>query len=108
MTTKSEGRDSNAPQAMTDGGPKWTQDQAVAYECARDCITHLMSCYSALIEDGLRRDIAPLELDAYEREIKRLAQERQELRVHDDVAIERIRKEYGQLVKEMSARIGQA
>ncbi|MDE2401016.1 MAG: hypothetical protein KGL90_05085 [Burkholderiales bacterium] len=67
-----------------------------------------MACYSALIEDGHRRDIASLELDAYEREIKRLAQERHELRVDDGVAIERIRKEYGQLVKEMSARIGQA
>lgn len=83
------------------------QDQAVAYECAQDCMTHLMACYSALIEDGLRSGMGPQGLDVYEREITRLAQERQALRVDDGEAIERIRKECGQLVKEMSARIGE-
>lgn len=32
-------------------GPKWTQDEAINYECARKCITDLMGIFSTAIDD---------------------------------------------------------
>lgn len=103
MTGESRDSEGKTAPSVTSGGPKWTQDQAIAFECARECITHLMACYSALIEDGSRFKMSPYQISAYEREITRLADERRELRVNDDEAVERIRREYGQMVKELLA-----
>ncbi|RYG55190.1 MAG: hypothetical protein EON56_06030, partial [Alphaproteobacteria bacterium] len=75
-STRSAGKDGG-----TEGvaAVQWTQDQAVAYESARDCIAHLISHYSDLIEEGRRRGLDQMWLDEYERQITRLAAERQHL-----------------------------
>lgn len=81
---------------------QWTQDEAVAYECARDCITHLISCYVALADAAERRGNNKAELQAYEEKIESLALERKELTVKDTESIRRIRNEYGELIQYLS------
>jgi predicted aminopeptidase len=79
---------------------QWTQDEAIAYECARECITHLRAIYTAEIYDEERK-AAPdrARIDALRVEQARLYRERKGLRVKDAATIERINREYGALIR---------
>jgi hypothetical protein len=79
---------------------QWTQDEAIAYQCARDCITDLRAIYTAEIYDEERK-AAPdkARIDALSVEQARLYRERKDLEVKDATAIERIRREYGALIR---------
>lgn len=71
---------------------RWTQEESVAFESARECITHLMAICSARIASG-RLTAAQVE-DARRRRSS-LAAERASLRVTDHGEVRRIRNEYG-------------
>ena len=60
---------------------KWTQEQAVAFECARECITDMMGICSAKIaaEEG-KTDPDRAALTELENELTRLARERSSFR----------------------------
>jgi hypothetical protein len=80
--------------------PAWTQDEAVAYECARECIVHLMAILTGDISQlegesagGTRRR----ELLSGER--SRLAAELRQLQLKDQQSIARIRQEYGTIIR---------
>ncbi len=72
---------------------KWTQDEAIAFECAKECITHLMAIWTARIASGA---LTPDQSEKLRTRRSELAVERARLRVHDHADIARIRSVYGQ------------
>jgi len=71
----------------------WTQDEAIAFEAARECITHLMAILTADIASGT---FTPEQCEALRARRSALAAERAKLRVHDHADVARIRGVYGQ------------
>lgn len=76
--------------------PKWTQDEAIAYECARECITHMMAICTGELHNDAPTEARHAELEA---ERDRLAAELRGLHVHDHADIARIRQDYGQRIR---------
>ena len=76
--------------------PAYTQDEAIAYECACECITHLRAIYTAELYHDKP---SPERRAALELEQSRLYEERRTLRVKDHDKIARIRSEYGALCR---------
>jgi len=75
--------------------PKWTQEEAIAYECALECISDLRA-----ILTGERHDNpTPERLAALDAEFSRLGAERRALSVHDHAEIARIRSDYGRRIR---------
>ena len=80
---------------------QWTQDQAVAFECARECIVELMAICSAELGDlDGRADVCADGVDRQERRLADLAAELRQLHLTDTDNIERIRRDYGRQVRE--------
>jgi len=80
---------------------EWTQEEAIAYECACEAITHLRAILTGEIEEELEKpkpDKAHLQ-NLYE-ESSRLFRERAELQIKDHTEIARIRSQYGARVRE--------
>lgn len=79
---------------------KWTQDQAVAFEAARECLTDMMSICSAAIEaEEAKASPDPVRLTQLEQDLADLARERAALTVHDEARIAVIRSEYGARIR---------
>jgi hypothetical protein len=79
---------------------EWTQEEAVAFECARECITDMMAICTGRIADESHKEIPDADrLAALRAERSRLAQERASLHVHDHAAVVRIRAEYGAVIR---------
>ncbi len=78
----------------------WTQEDAVAFESARECLTDLIGFCSADLH-AERNSGAPNEtrIAALEYQMKSLATERSRLRGTDIEAIARIRNVYGAEVR---------
>lgn len=77
-------------------GPSWTQDEAIAFEAARECITDLMAIRSGQIhaeQDKPTPDAALL--TSLEAERTQLHQQRAALRMADHAQVARVRSEYG-------------
>ena len=95
-----EGHD-KAMEATRDEPVRWTQDEAIAFEAARDCITHLLA-----IRLAQHRELESLggpvtrERASLDAEIQRLLDERRGLRLKDHAEIARVRKEYGAMVRQ--------
>lgn len=79
---------------------RWMQDEAIAFEAARNCITHLLAIRLAEHRE-LERLGGPVtpEQASLDAEIQRLLEERRVLRLKDHAEIARVRKEYGALVR---------
>lgn len=76
--------------------PKWTQDEAIAFECARECITDVMAICSAAIADEERRGVPDTaRLVELEAQLARLSSERAGLKVTDHDRVATVRREYG-------------
>ncbi|MCL2716825.1 MAG: hypothetical protein FWD68_20270 [Alphaproteobacteria bacterium] len=83
---------------------KWTQDQAIAYECARECITDLRGILTGQIyEESAKPNPDSERLANLRAERSRLFKERAALRVNDDAAVARVRAEYGARVRSLRA-----
>lgn len=77
----------------------WTQDEAIAFECAREVITHLMAIYSDQIVDEASKTMPNADrLASLRAERSRLVQERLALHVHDHADVARIRTDYGTII----------
>jgi len=80
--------------------PKWTQDEAIAFECARERITDLMGIYHTAIADEEEKPTPNREKIArYESITMKLARERANLSVTDHEKIADIRREYGACIR---------
>jgi len=79
---------------------KWTQTEAVDFECAREVITDLQAILSGLIYDESSKEHPDAErLATLEAERSRLFHERAGLHVKDHDAVARVRAEYGARVR---------
>jgi hypothetical protein len=87
--------------SANDQRPKWSQDEAIAFECARECIGHLIAIHVAARHSSEQDEARCAELDA---EIDRLSAERRSLHVHDVEDIARIRRDYGQRIRQLAAK----
>ena len=85
--------------------PLWTQEQAIAYECAREAITDLSAICTARIYDELAKQTPDHGLVAsLEEKITQLFNERRELTVGNQDEISKIRHEYGSEVRAWRAQ----
>jgi hypothetical protein len=84
---------------------EWTQDQSIAFEAARECLSDMIAIVSgeiAAAEQQHPRDEAALaKLIARQ---AALALEREDLRLTDDEGVFRVRSEYGPIVRAHRAR----
>lgn len=79
---------------------RWTQEQAIAYECARELIGHMVAIKSEQIEREQCRETPDKErIKALRLERRALHQERDALHVADDVQVARIRDDYGAVIR---------
>ena len=77
-------------------GPSWTQEQAIAFESARECITDLAGVFTGQIEDERRKPFPDAAVIASLRTTRSaLVQERAELHVQDLEHVARVRRDYG-------------
>ena len=81
-------------------GPRWTQEEAIAFEVAKECIGHWLTVYSGEIADEEKKPAPSAErLDRLEAEVSRLSRERASFHVQDHVEVERVTAHYGALVR---------
>lgn len=79
---------------------KWTQAEAVAFECAREVITDLRAIITGQIAEESSKEHPDAErLATLRAERSRLFRERAGLRVKDQAAVARIRTEYGAIIR---------
>lgn len=98
---------------MSDGMPNfagemsvgWTAEEGVAFECARDYISHLIAIQSKLLAQERAKPAPDADtISRLQQEQGRLSDERRDLKVQDSIAIDRIRKEYGARLKAWHAQ----
>ncbi|MDR1274880.1 MAG: hypothetical protein LBL72_00585 [Candidatus Accumulibacter sp.] len=83
---------------------KWTQDEAIDYECARETITHLHAILTNQSYEESRKPHPNAELlERWDAEISRIFRERAKLDIHDHAEIARIRTEYGARIRAWNA-----
>ena len=79
---------------------QWTQNQAIAFECAREVITDMMAlCTLRITEEAAKEAPHADRLAELRADRSKLAQERAALHVTDEADIARIRTEYGAIVR---------
>jgi hypothetical protein len=79
---------------------KWTQAEAVAFECAREVITDLRAILTGQIADESSKEHPDAErVDTLRAERSRLFRERAGLHVKDHAEIARIRRDYGRRIR---------
>lgn len=79
---------------------QWTQDEAIAFECAREAITHMMAIQTDQIFNEASKAAPDADhLASLRAERSRLAQERAALHVQDLAEIARIRTQYGAIIR---------
>lgn len=78
----------------------WTQEQAIAFECAREVITDLMAIQTGQIAaEASKNEPDATCIENLRAERSRLAQERSNLHVGDHANVARINDEYGAAVR---------
>lgn len=83
---------------------KWTQDEAIAFECARECITDVMAiCSAELADEKTSASPNAARIATLEAELSRLARERATLHGSQTAEIARIRATYGKLIRDHRA-----
>lgn len=86
-------------------GSKWSQEEAIAYECARDYLGEVLGIYSGELDAEEARAVPRQDrLNWLEAEITRLGHARRQLRVSDHEAITEIRAVYGALLRREAER----
>jgi len=79
---------------------KWTQDEAIAFECAREVISDLMAIQTAQIAEESSKENPDVErVDSLRAERSRLFCERAGLHVKDHAMVAHVRAEYGARVR---------
>lgn len=79
-----------------------TNEEAIAYESARECITHVIAIVSSELFGPEMNALSPGRVDALKAKIADLADERQRLRLSDTEGVARVREQYGRFAKQFS------
>lgn len=81
-----------------DSEPRWSQEEAIAFECAREYLSDIMGLYSHKLSDEETRDLPSEDRITWLRaEIARLGELRSQLRVKDHSMVAQVRSAYGEL-----------
>jgi len=79
---------------------RWTQDEAIAFECAREAINHVIAIYSSEIYNEEKKETPDNELlETLNSELFQLTKELKALRLADNKNIAETRKKYSAIVK---------
>jgi hypothetical protein len=75
---------------------RWTDAQGVAYECAKECLSHLMAlCSERIAAEGAKPEPDEKRVQALEADLLAMGCERCELGLFEAEHIAEIRHEYG-------------
>jgi len=74
----------------------WSQEEAIAFECARECLTHWVAILSSEIHQA---PASSVELTMLTDERTRVVQERARLSVKDSARLAEIRKIFGDRIR---------
>ncbi len=89
--------------------PLWTQDEAIAFECAKEVITDMMAICSTQIDEETRKPQPNQQrLTELKAELFNLGREQITLRGNDQNTIAKIRQEYGAKIRAYRERKKQA
>lgn len=79
---------------------EWTQDEAIAFEAAKECIGQWIAIHTSMIaEESLKAIPDTSQLITLRAKRSKLAQERAALHVSDHADIARIRASYGAMIR---------
>ncbi|MDL2268992.1 hypothetical protein LJC71_01850 [Desulfosarcina sp. OttesenSCG-928-A07] len=99
-------KDQSLEHRNKDERPTWTQDEAIAYECACEVLRDMMGIYNARIYAEERKANPDTEkLKRMEDEVSRLFREEQNLQVHDHEKIAEFRRKYGEIIRAHRANV---
>lgn len=80
--------------------PRWSQDQAVAFEAARECLGDAIAiCVAGIATEEARACPDASRLAELESELVELTAKRRELKLTDSEAVASVRAIYGALVR---------
>jgi hypothetical protein len=86
--------------------PLWTHEEAIAYECAQEVLTHVSAICTTRIYDEQLKDSPDFGLiDALRSKQAMLRQQRDSLTVGNQEKIAKIRREYGAEVRAWNAQM---
>jgi hypothetical protein len=86
--------------------PAWSQEDAVAYEVARECITRMMAIRTSWIAEEQRQaEPNPAKLEVWRRERFQYATELADLDVRDRMKSERICEFYGAQIRALQGNV---
>lgn len=75
--------------------PKWTQDEAIAFACARDYLAELQAVYATALDELASQPVADVDRAGWLRsELALLRRQRRDLTVRDQAAVAEIRAAY--------------
>lgn len=78
----------------------WTQDEAIAFECARECINDMIGiCSSELADEEAKPKLNQTKIAEIEAKMLALAMERHALTLTDQEHIAEIRAKYGTYIR---------
>jgi hypothetical protein len=81
---------------MPTTGARWSHEQGVAYECAKECLSHLMAlCSERIAAEGAKPEPDEKRVQALEADLLAMGCERRELGLFDAEHIAEIRRQYG-------------
>lgn len=87
--------------------PKWTQEEAIAFEAARECIGEVMAiCSAEIFQEEQKAAPDPARIASLEAELAALAKERASLRVHEADNIATVRAIYGARIRAYRSQQG--
>lgn len=85
--------------------PKWTQDEAIAFECAKECITDMIGiCSSEIADEEEQPHPDQAKIAELEARMFALAIERRDLTLKDQERIAKVRTEYGTYIRNYRSR----
>jgi hypothetical protein len=80
--------------------PQWTQDQAISFEAARECLSDVIAICIARIADEETKSVPDVvRLTSLEDELASLIAKRQALRLADAESVANVRAVYGAQVR---------
>lgn len=87
-----EGEATGGPDCKEALRPRWTQDEAIAFACARDYLAELQAVYATAVDELTSQSNADVNRVGQLRgELVLLQQQRRDLTVHDQAAVAEIR-----------------
>lgn len=83
----------------------WTQDEAIAYEVARETFNDLVGyCMARIYEEEAKAESDQSVIDHWNSEADRYVRERRELDPSDNEAVQKVITEYGALARRLYGR----